>query len=200
MTTTATRYQRRSPEPVQQRPAYRPQQKPVHPVDRIRQEMSNLQDPKHPAREAIEASLGHHTLTAVVEEDLQTLAAMKHVEGLVAFLCTLVKDGKVISQGRGSVVLGPNNRFIQRAIGSAFNSALADAAIRATKVLDTFRGKPVGEGEGYEEEKATDKQREYLRQLIHTNIEDEEERERWESQLSELTKSEASKAIENFKR
>ncbi len=35
---------------------------------------------------------------------------------------------------------------------------------------------------------------------MHVEIENEDERERWESQLTELTKSEASKAIENFKR
>ncbi len=163
----------------------------------MRQEMFNLQDPKHPVREHIDACLGHHTLTAVVEEDMQTLAAMKHVEGLVAFLCTLVKDGKVIAQGRGSSVLGPNSKFIQRAIGSAFNSALADAAIRATKVLDTFRGKTAAD---VEDEPATEKQRDYLRQLIHTNVEDEEEREQLEAQIPEMTKSEASQAIENFRR
>lgn len=161
--------------------------------------MFNLQDPKHPVREHIDTCLGHHALTAVVEEDMQTLAAMKHVEGLVAFLCTLVKDGKVIAQGRGSSVLGPNSKFIQRTIGCAFNSALADAAIRATKVLDTFRGKTAAE-EQLEDEPATEKQRDYLRQLIHTNVEDEEEREQLEAQLPEMTKSEASKAIENFKR
>lgn len=187
------RPQQRSVQPSQ------PPQK-VHPIDRIRKENYNLQNEHHPAREAIEQCLGNHTLTAVVEEDLQSLAAMKHVDGLVAFLCTLVKDGRVISQGRGSVVIGPNNRFIGRAIGSAFNSALADAAIRATKVLDTFRAKTEGDDNYDSPELATDKQREYLRQLIHSNIENEDEREKWESQLSELTKSEASKAIENFKR
>lgn len=156
---------------------------------------------EHPAREAIQQCLGNHTLTAVIEEDMTTLATMKHIDGLVAFLCTLTKDGKVISQGHGSVVLGPNNRFIQRAIASAFNSALADAVIRATKVLDTFRGKTEGE-DSYNDvsEPATEKQRDYLRQLIYTNVDNDDERERWESQLTELTKSEASKAIENFKK
>lgn len=151
-----------------------------------------------PVRDEVEAILGSHVLTAVIEEDLQTLAAMKHVDGLVAFLCTLLKDGKVISQGRGSAVLGPNSKFIKRTVASAFNSALADASIRATKVLGTFLGTT---HDAYEvEELATEKQREYLRQLVHQNVEDEDERERWESQLSELTKAEASKAIESFRR
>ena len=152
-----------------------------------------------PVRDEVEAILGSHVLTAVIEEDLQTLAAMKHVDGLIAFLCTLLKDGKVISQGRGSAVLGPNSKFIKRTVASAFNSALADASIRATKVLGTFLGTT---HDAYEDapDLATDKQREFLRQLVHQNIEDEDERERWESQISELTKSEASKAIESFRR
>lgn len=152
-----------------------------------------------PVRDEVEAILGSHVLTAVIEEDLQTLAAMKHVDGLVAFLCTLLKDGKVISQGRGSAVLGPNSKFIKRTVASAFNSALADASIRATKVLGTFLGAP---SELYEpqDEQATEKQREYLRQLVHMNVEDEGDRETWELQIPELTKAEASKAIESFRR
>lgn len=151
-----------------------------------------------PVRTEIESILGSHSLTAIIEEDLQTLATMKHVDGLVAFLCTLLKDGRVISQGRGSAVLGPSSKFIKRTVASAFNSALADASIRATKVLGTFLGTARDEQEAVEA--ATEKQRDYLRQLVHQNIEDDDERERWESQISELTKVEASRAIESFRR
>jgi len=193
-----TTYQRRPQQRSEQKSQY-PQQR-VHLVDKIRKEAYNFQSEDHPAREAIKQCLGSHVITAVVDEDVQTLATMKHVDGLVAFLCTLVKDGRAIAQGRGSVVIGPNNRFIGRAIASALNSSLADAAIRATKVLDTFRGKSEDKDSYEAAEPATDKQQEYLRQLIHSNIESEDEREKWESQLNELTKSEASKAIENFKR
>lgn len=173
----------------------------VHPADQIRKKAYDFRGETHPVREIIKKCLGTHALTAVVEEDIQTLGTMKDVEGLVAFLCTLVKDGRVIAQGRGSSVISPTNRFIQRAVACAFNASFADAAIRSSKVLDTFRGKTgISEEEYPVDEPATDRQREFLRQLVHTNIADEEELERWESQIGEFTKAEASKAIESFKR
>src|SRR3989344_4930531 len=149
---------------------------------------------EHPAREMIKKLSGVYNLTATIEEDAQTLTAMKHVDGLISFLCTLTltEEGRVISQGRGSSVLSPNNRFITRSINLAFNSSLADAVIRATKVLDTFRtnaeelGASVALGEAYrapqgeESQPATDKQKAYLRQLLSLNVEDGGEREKLE--------------------
>ncbi|OGC85119.1 hypothetical protein A3F55_01715 [Candidatus Adlerbacteria bacterium RIFCSPHIGHO2_12_FULL_53_18] len=181
---------------------YRPRS--TYPSQQAHKSTPAARSEKYPAREEIEKCLGSHPLTAVVEEDIQTLTAMKHVEGIVAFLVTLTKEGRVISQGRGSAVLNPMNRFIGRTVACAFNSALADAAIRATKVLDTFRTKPEVEALGEDDKPnasnpATDKQLGYLRQLIQINCE-EDERERWESQMGELTKQEASKLIESFKR
>ena len=183
--------------------SYRPRVA-FHPAQALRKQAADIQNKKHPAREEIEKCLGTHTITATVEEDIQTLSALKHVEGVVAFLVTLTKEGRVISQGRGSAVFSPTNRFINRTIACAFNSALSDSVIRATKVLDTFRTKSENEAteDAYKSdvsEPATEKQRDYLRQLVQINC-DEDERERWESQLSEITKSEASKAIESFKR
>ena len=166
---------------------------------------------EHPAREMIQKLTGSYTLTAIVEEDKATLNTMKHVDGLISFLCTLSKEGRVISQGRGSSVLSPNNRFVTRSINLAFNSSLADAVIRA-KVLDTFRtnaeelGASVALGEAYrapqgeESQPATDKQKAYLRQLLSLNVEDGGEREKLEAQVDELTKDEASHAIKAYAR
>lgn len=126
--------------------SYRPRvASPFHPAQVPRKKAYDTQDKKHPAREEISKCLGSHNITAVVEEDMQTLTALQHVEGLVAFLVTITRDGKAISQGRGSAVLNPMNRFISRTVASAFNSALADAVIRATRVLDTLRPKTEGE-------------------------------------------------------
>ncbi len=151
-----------------------------------------------PVRELVQKCAGTYNLVAVVEEDVQTLTAMKHVEGLVAFMCTLLKDGRMIAQGRGSAVYNP--RFISRAVNTAFNSAISDSVIRATKVLDTLRtGDLVSQG-NETSELATEKQREYLSQLISINVSDDDEKERWASQLHELTKQEASKLIEQFRR
>ena len=165
---------------------------------------------KHPVRQEIERSIGTFNLTAEVKEDTQTLTEMKHVEGLVAFLCVLKKDGRVIAQGRGSTVINPANRYISRAVHSAFNSSLSDAVIRATKVLDTVHPNPetlrtgvsknptMGAQDAFEP--ATDKQRHYLAELIALNVDDENEREQRQAQIGELTKSEASRMIESFRR
>lgn len=180
--------------------SYRPRVAPrFNPVQTLRVQATDTKNPKHPAREEIAKCVGTHDLTVVVEEDMQTLTALRHVEGLVAFLVTLTKDGKPIAQGRGTAILNPMNRFISRTIASAFNSAIADAAIRATRVLDTFRDKPEGEnvGESPASVPASDKQRSYLSQLLQ-QLDDEEEREKWMANLDTLTKDEASEAISRF--
>jgi len=177
----------------------------------VQKKAFDVQDREHPVRAEIEGCLGTYNLTAVVEEDMQTQSSMKHVSGLISFLCTLLKNGKVVSQGRGSSVLSPSNRFLSRAVASAFNSAVADAAIRATKVLDTFRSADgsvapavIDEAykarDQYESAGITDKQKSYLLELIQTSVEDEDERSRWESQIDDMTKDEASSAIQSFKR
>ena len=162
---------------------------------------------EHPAREMIQKLTGSYTLTAIVEEDKATLNTMKHVDGLISFLCTLSKEGRVISQGRGSSVLSPNNRFVTRSINLAFNSSLADAVIRA-KVLDTFRtnaedpGASVALGEAYradngESTMATPRQLEYLKQLLQVNAPDDV-REKWLPNLETLEKFEASELIRQY--
>lgn len=158
----------------------------------------------HPVQEEIAKCVGTHNLVALVEEDTQTLNTIK-TEGLVAFIATLSKNGRVISQGRGSSVLGQNNRFISKAVGYAFNASLADSVLRA-KLMDSLRGAPskAEVEEAYqardtqEMEPATDKQISYLRMLIQTNVDDNHERDRWESQLFDMSKRDACVAIEQF--
>lgn len=175
-----------------------------HPIDDIRRKAYSAQT--EPVRDAVQECIGRYQLVAIVEEDVATLAAMAHVNGLVAFICTLVNaDGKVIAQGRGNAVLNANNKFIQRTVGCAFNSSLTDAAIRATKVLDLLRVMADGVEEEYvvreadNSKPATDKQRAYLYQLVQANVHDEDGRSHWEDRIGELTKSEASAAIAEFK-
>lgn len=177
------------------------QHKPKHPVEILRAKVYDVQEKTNPIREYIEKCVGTHTIKAVIEEDRQTLDVMQ-AEGLVSFLCTLTKGDRVLSQGRGSAMIGPTQRYFARAISCAFNSALSDACIRATKVLDMVRDKSAVEEEYANEslsEPATGKQLEYLRQLIQTKVTDGEERRQWEAQLGELTKDAASEAIQGFK-
>ena len=91
------------------------------------------------------------------------------------------------------------NRFIVRNINFAFNASLVDAVVRSTKIQDVFRPDAVPHPwtDTGEADVATPKQVEYIRQLAQ--VLDESSREHIESQLSELTKSEASKMIESFR-
>jgi hypothetical protein len=186
---------------------------PYQPTRQVQLKASNYQEmnrPVHPVREEMDKVIGQYNLTAVIREDTATLATMNHVGGLIAFICSLMKDGKVISEGRGATVLGPNNKWLTRAVESAFNSALSDAVIRSTKVLGTFlssTGSAVSLESAYGEieaqknsEPSTEKQRNYLYQLITQNVDDEEEREQRLSQVDELSKQEACRMIEELKR
>jgi hypothetical protein len=194
---------------------YRPRniRSPFQPARQVQLKASNYQEmnrPVHPVTEEINKVLGSYALTAVIREDTATLATMKHIGGMIAFICSLSRDGKVISEGRGATVLGPNNKWLSRAVESAFNSALSDAVMRSTKVLGTFlspSGSAVSLEAAYSEmeaqknsEPSTEKQRNYLYQLITQNVDDEEEREQRLSQIDELSKQEACCMIEELKR
>lgn len=159
----------------------------------------DVRSDEHPVREEVRNCIGTYNLQAVIEEDMQTLALMRHLPGLVAFVCTLKKDGQVIAQGYGSSVLSGTNRYITRAINSAFNSSLADSVIRATKVLDTLRGDVVRNEDNGPAEPITDRQKSYLQELIKMNVEDQDEREQLLSNLDSYTKEEASATIQTFK-
>ena len=171
--------------------------KQTHPIELMRAKVYDLQDKENPIRAEIEKCIGTHTIKAIIEEDLQTLNTMG-VEGLVSFLCTMTKDGRVLSQGRGSAMIGPTNRFFQRSIACAFNSALADAAIRATKVLDQLRDKSGMSEESYESEPATERQKSFLTELVQKKVRDESTVGWWMENIAVMTKDRASAAIQEL--
>ena len=198
-----TTYKPRTLSPIQPR---------VHPIQQLRKQALDVQHEDNPARAVMQKCIGTYNIQIVVEEDRQTISVMKR-EGLISFLCTLLKDGHVLSQGRGSSMLNEGNyRYLSRSVHSAFNSAIADAVIRATKVLDTIRtnvedsriGATPGEAYGIREvgisEPATEKQKAYARQLISLNIEDEADGEQIASTLDDMTKDEISSLIQRFAR
>ncbi len=172
------------------------------PIDRLeilKQQAFNVRNPDHPARREMERFMGTHQLAIRVEEDVQTLGTLKQ-EGLIAFLATLVRNGEVIAQGRGAVVLSPTNQYMDRAIHTAFNSAVSDAVIRATKVLDTFSGIPMPkQRERRDMQKATEKQLTYLGELIRTKCVVQSHRKMLEDKLPTLSKDEASRMIEKLR-
>ncbi|MEK7112582.1 MAG: hypothetical protein AAB875_04600 [Patescibacteria group bacterium] len=176
----------------------------------------NVQDERHPARKEVLKTIGSYNFTAEIQEDAQALALFNR-PGLIAFVCTLKRnkggENEVLGQGRGVAILNKLNRYVEKTIQAAASAALVDAVVKSTKVLDTLGiemavpAKPyVPVGEAYQakpdesSDGATPKQIEYLRQLIALNIFDDEERNRWEDQISSLTREDASEAIQKFVR
>jgi hypothetical protein len=148
--------------------------------------------------------LGSHTFTAIFAVDEQTASTFNGTDGLVPFICTLKMGEKVIGQGRGATVINQMNRFVMRSITFAYHASLIDAVVRATKLMDVFRPDAMphpwsASDIATEAPAATPKQVEYLTQLIQMNCEGDELEQRM-SQLSGLTRSEASEMIESYKR
>ena len=197
-----TTYRSRVPSPIQPR---------MHPVKLMRQKAMDTQNADHPARKEIRQLCGTYQFTATFSEDTDALKTFPHVPGLIAVQCLLHKDGKPVGKGHGSAILTRINRGMERTAFICLNAAFLSAANSACKVLDSLRldtmdektstGKMLGEAyrsrEGSASENSTEKQRDYLKQLVQINC-DEEERERWLSQIGELTKEEASRAIASF--
>lgn len=170
------------------------------PTRPVTQEAFDVRNAKHPAREEIHRCLGVYDLQAVVEEDMQTSALMRHIPGLISIVCTLKSKGRVIAQGYGSSILNQNQRYVNRAVHSAVNSSVADAIIRATKVLGTLQDEVEAMvAIPMPSEPITEPQKKYLRELAMQSITDETEREEFFVELPELTKQEASKLIQQFK-
>ena len=178
------------------------------PFQAVRKQSYNVQDKRHPVRLEIQKFIGAYQIDIQFEEDQETLQKFRHIPGLIAILCTLRKDGKVVGLGRSISVVNRINRIVERTVSMAINGIFLSACNSATKVLDTLRLEapaltgPRGLGEAYkmpEEEvsefAATDRQKSYLRELLSLAIEDEREREVKISQIDEMTKSEASAAI-----
>jgi hypothetical protein len=160
----------------------------------------------HPAMDEIKKSLGTYNLTATFEEDREALEMFKGIPGLIAFTCVLKKSGKIIGKGRSLAVLGGSSRFVERTSRFAFNASLIDAVSKATKVLDGLDFQKDEEeileyayaSKESTEPKITDKQKGFLTELVYHNIQDNQGREMWLSQIDSMSLQDASEAIQNF--
>ena len=188
----------------------------------------DVQNVKHPARQEVLKNIGKYELTAEFTEDSQTLSLFKHIPGLIAYICTLsnTKTGSILGQGRGTAVLSKINRYVDRSVAVARNASLIDSVVRAAKgmealslgtndqgdgatPIETIReARPIYTGlelpETFNEKPSTQKmistkQKEYLRGLV-AKIKDEFQREKWLSELDNLSSSEASEAIQSLKK
>lgn len=171
----------------------------------------------HPVRKEILKNVGNIALSIYFSEDLETIAMLK-IPGLIAFVCRIEQNGKTVGIGRANAILSENSKYFDRIIQSSSNYALVDAVSKMTRTVaslnisshtnSNFRASDREEilEEAYQvkdsrdDEMMSPKQREYLLQLIHTNIRNEDERSLRCSQMSDFTKAEASRAIASFQK
>lgn len=77
-------------------------------------------------------------LVATFERDRETAEMLGDVKGMVAYVCTLTKNGRVAGQGRGADTLARNGNDPNKTIKLAQKRAYVDAVIRATSLSDIF--------------------------------------------------------------
>lgn len=200
---------------------------PMRPYQVAQKMAFDVQNAKHPARQEVLKNVGKYELTAEFTEDGPTLSLFKHIPGLIAYICTLsnTKTGSILGQGRGTAVLSKINRYVDRSVAVARNASLIDSVVRATKAMEALnlgandQGDDATPIDGTSEAKASytgielpesfnekptqrmisTKQKEYLRGLV-AKIKDEFQRDRFLSELDNLTSAEASQAIQQFKK
>lgn len=179
-----------------------------YPAQQMRENAMDTQNENHPMRQQVRKLCGTYNLSATFSEDSSSLELLK-TPGLIAIKCVLSKDGKPVGVGHGSSVISRINKGIERSIFGCLNGSLMSAINSACKTLDAQRLEAVDNGssaalgeayrarDGEQSQLATEKQRDYLKQLLSTH-ENQEVADHWLSNLDVLTKEEASAAISQF--
>ncbi|MCK4918338.1 MAG: hypothetical protein KAS02_00945 [Candidatus Pacebacteria bacterium] len=161
----------------------------------------------HPVRKIIEENIGSFDINVSVKEDKENLSLLK-TPGLIFFLCLLKVNNKVIGSGRGSSRINKDNKLITRAVRFAFGASILDAVAKTVRTSNFLRpNKKEATPFSIEDldrkdqttKMITNNQKRYLLELIHSNISDDEQIVKWESNLEDFTKQEASEAIQKFK-
>ena len=146
-----------------------------------------------------------YNLSAFFEKDKDTMSAFSHIAGLIAYVCTLSRNGVVQGQGRGCSTLAKCENDPNKAIKMAEKSSYISATIRTTGLSDIFtqdlENMPeqalsipvIEEGMTIKEtidgpKLATEKQRQFLQQLIAEKC-DDSSKENYIEQLKEPTLS-----------
>ena len=172
----------------------------VSPYQIMKKQAADVQDGEHPARKEIQRVVGTYEMTAEVVEDKETLATLSR-PGVIAFLCTIKRDGQVVGIGRGSAVLNQMNKFIARTVHAAFNFSLLSAVAQSTRALDAMidpHGEMSLESAETIREPATGKQKSYLTELVQKKVRDESTIGWYMENISAMTKDRASSAIQEL--
>lgn len=79
-----------------------------------------------------------YNLSATFEKDNETMLAFPSISGLIAYTCTLSRNGVVMGQGRGCSTLSKCDNDPNKAIKMAEKSSYISATIRTTGLSDIF--------------------------------------------------------------
>jgi hypothetical protein len=79
-----------------------------------------------------------YNLVATFERDKETIDCFSGVEGLVAYICTLTRNGEVVGQGRGAAVLKSHGGDANKTLKMAEKSSYISSVIRSTGLSDIF--------------------------------------------------------------
>jgi len=173
----------------------------------------DISSSNHPVRKALLQNIGRFELAVTFKEDVQTINTLK-IPGLIAFMCTIEHKGKVIGIGRSNAVISETSKYFDRIIQGAWGYSLVDSISKMTRSIDSLHVDQSAQSQdtetvladayktrdSYGIEMITEKQRKFLLELIHTNIRNEDERTLRESQIEDMTRAEASRAIQSFQK
>ena len=157
----------------------------------------------NPIQEEIAKNVGTYNLTAVIEEDKETLSKLKNIPNSICFLCTLKIGNEVIGIGRGSANLNRMNRGIERGVRYSFGNSIVDSVVRGIKNLDALYFNTINKPENKIQEEvdlegrdspaffceddmpqvATEKQLNFAKKLIE-NCDEEDMKEQYLEQLA----------------
>lgn len=163
-------------------------------------------------------------LTAIFLRDTDTLASFGNPSNLIAYVCQLKRDGKVIAEGRGSANLKDHENSANATIKMAQISAFKDGVLRATGTSFLFtqdienmtkKEIPKPKQEEHREEiegtnaydayvesqnpLMTKKQENFLLQLVFEKVGNPETREMYLSQINgNLSRFDASELISSL--
>ena len=169
----------------------------------------NTIDRKHPVHEELNKVIGTHNFEATFAIDTETLNKFRTIPGMVGVICHLKRDGKMVSEGRGTAVMSKLNRSVERTTNFVHRSAFLDAIVRYTRIMDALidtsievkQDSFINLDELFKDEEvipATEKQRNYLLELVQSNVYSNEERNKWKEEIKGFSKEEASEAIQSF--
>ncbi len=153
--------------------------------------------------EEVKKHLTSYDFNVTFKEDTQTIAMLKNVSGVVAYICELRRGETVIGYGRGMSVINSMNKYIDKSVKSARNSSFINAVVQSTKVLGGMESIST-QTQSYTASKSesstmiTDRQKSYLLELVRKNVDDDDELKQWEEDVENLTKDEASEHINSF--